>query len=94
MSCPGHTAFRRAGRPASPVRQPTVRRQRRGRDLLGIWDRACKACDVYIARREFAVGIMLGYFRWHTRADGVEELAHRAGAGRWRGAIRRTSTRH
>jgi hypothetical protein len=44
-------------------------------DLLGIWDRACQACDRYIARREFAVGIMLGYYRWHTRADGSEELA-------------------
>lgn len=45
------------------------------RDLLGIWDRACRACDRYIARREFAVGIMLGYYRWHTRSDGSEELA-------------------
>src|SRR5439155_22805009 len=36
------------------------------RDLLRIWDRACKACDRYTARREFAVGIMLGYFRWRT----------------------------
>ena len=45
------------------------------RDLLGIWDRACRACDRYVARREFAVGIMLGYYRWHTRADGSEELA-------------------
>ena len=44
-------------------------------DLLGIWDRACQACDRYIARREFAVGIMLGYYRWHTRSDGAEELA-------------------
>lgn len=44
-------------------------------DLLGIWDCACQACDRYIARREFAVGIMLGYFRWRTRADGSEELA-------------------
>src|SRR5687768_1912844 len=44
------------------------------RDLLGIWDRACKACDRYIVRREFAVGIMLGYYRWHTRADGAEEI--------------------
>jgi hypothetical protein len=47
-------------------------------DLLGIWDRACQACDRYIARREFAVGIMLGYYRWHTRADGSEELASTA----------------
>ena len=45
------------------------------RDLLGIWDRACQACDRYIARREFAVGIMLGYYRWRTRSDGSEELA-------------------
>ena len=45
------------------------------RDLLGIWDRACQACDRYIARREFAVGIMLGYDRWRTRSDGSEELA-------------------
>ena len=44
-------------------------------DLLGIWDRACLACDRYTARREFAVGIMLGYYRWHTRADGADELA-------------------
>ncbi len=44
------------------------------RDLLRIWDRACKACDRYTARREFAVGIMLGYFRWRTRNDGNEEL--------------------
>ena len=44
-------------------------------DLLGIWDRACRACDRYVARREFAVGIMLGYYRWHTRQDGSEELA-------------------
>jgi hypothetical protein len=44
------------------------------RDLLGIWDRACRACDRYIARREFAVGIMLGYYRWHIRTDGGEEL--------------------
>lgn len=43
-------------------------------DLLGIWDCACQACDRYIAQREFAVGIMLGYFRWRTRADGSEEL--------------------
>ncbi|HEX2035825.1 MAG TPA: hypothetical protein VHS99_16730 [Chloroflexota bacterium] len=43
-------------------------------DLLGIWDRACKACDRYIARREFAVGVMLGYFRWRTLPDGSEEL--------------------
>ena len=43
-------------------------------DLLGIWDRACRACDRYIVRREFAVGIMLGYYRWHTRSDGAEEL--------------------
>ena len=43
-------------------------------DLLGIWDRACRACDRYIVRREFAVGIMLGYYRWHTRADGGEEI--------------------
>ena len=55
------------------------------RDLLRIWDRACKACDRYTARREFAVGIMLGYYRWHTRVDGSEELlptvlAHTAGA--------------
>jgi hypothetical protein len=47
-------------------------------DLLGIWDRACQACDRYIARREFAVGIMLGYYRWRTRADGSEELASTA----------------
>jgi hypothetical protein len=57
------------------------------RDLLRIWDRACKACDRYTARREFAVGIMLGYYRWHTRGDGSEELlptalAHTAGAAR------------
>lgn len=45
------------------------------RDLLGIWDRACKACDRYTARREFAVGVMLGYYRWRIRADGSEELA-------------------
>jgi len=56
-------------------------------DLLRIWDRACKACDRYTARREFAVGIMLGYFRWHTRSDGAEELlptalAHAAGVTR------------
>ncbi len=44
-------------------------------DLLGIWDRACRACDRYIAQREFAVGIMLGYYRWRTRPDGSEELA-------------------
>jgi hypothetical protein len=44
-------------------------------DLLGIWDRACQACDRYVARREFAVGIMLGYYRWRTRSDGSEELA-------------------
>jgi hypothetical protein len=44
-------------------------------DLLGVWDRACRACDRYVARREFAVGIMLGYFRWRTRPDGSEELA-------------------
>ena len=44
------------------------------RDLLGIWDRACKACDRYVVRREFAVGIMLGYYRWHTRADGGDEI--------------------
>ena len=44
------------------------------RDLLRIWDRACRACDRYSARREFAVGIMLGYFRWRTRSDGAEEL--------------------
>ena len=43
-------------------------------DLLGIWDRACRACDRYIVRREFAVGIMLGYYRWRTRRDGAEEL--------------------
>lgn len=43
-------------------------------DLLGIWDRACQACDRYIVRREFAVGIMLGYYRWRTRPDGREEL--------------------
>ncbi|MGH2370436.1 MAG: hypothetical protein ACRDI2_19855, partial [Chloroflexota bacterium] len=45
------------------------------RDLLGIWDRACRACDRYIARREFAVGVMLGYYRWRMRSDGSEELA-------------------
>ena len=45
------------------------------RDLLGIWDRACRACDRYVVRREFAVGIMLGYYRWRTRADGSDELA-------------------
>ena len=44
-------------------------------DLLAIWDRACRACDRYIARREFAVGIMLGYYCWRTRPDGSEELA-------------------
>ena len=44
------------------------------RDLLRIWDRACKACDRYTARREFAVGIMLGYYRWRTRPNGEEEL--------------------
>lgn len=44
------------------------------RDLLGIWDRACRACDRYIVRREFAVGIMLGYYRWRTRQDGSDEL--------------------
>jgi hypothetical protein len=44
------------------------------RDLLGIWDRACRACDHYIVRREFAVGIMLGYYRWRIRTDGSEEL--------------------
>ncbi|MGI8424784.1 MAG: hypothetical protein ACR2NO_11860 [Chloroflexota bacterium] len=43
-------------------------------DLLGIWDRACRACDRYIVRRELAVGIMLGYYRWRTRADGTDEL--------------------
>jgi hypothetical protein len=43
-------------------------------DLLGIWDRACRACDRYIVRREFAVGIMLGYYRWRTRPDGGDEL--------------------
>lgn len=43
-------------------------------DLLGIWDRACKACDLYVVRRELAVGIMLGYYRWQVRADGMEEL--------------------
>lgn len=43
-------------------------------DLLGIWDRACRACDRYVVRREFAVGIMLGYYRWRTRRDGCEEL--------------------
>ena len=56
-------------------------------DLLGIWDRACRACDRYIVRREFAVGIMLGYYRWRTRPDGSEELvptalAQTAGLGR------------
>ena len=43
-------------------------------DLLGIWDRACRACDRYIVRRELAVGIMLGYYRWRTRVDGMDEL--------------------
>lgn len=44
-------------------------------DLLGTWDRACKACDRYVVRREFAVGIMLGYYRLRTCGDGSEELA-------------------
>lgn len=44
------------------------------RDLLGIWDRACRACDHYIVRRELAVGIMLGYYRWRAGPDGTEEL--------------------
>ncbi|MBI3972200.1 MAG: hypothetical protein HY332_13005 [Chloroflexi bacterium] len=47
----------------------------RTHDLLEIWDRACQACDRYVARREFAVGIMLGYYCWKLRPDGSEELS-------------------
>ncbi len=47
-------------------------------DLLGIWERACRACDRYTARREVAAGILLGYYRWRTRPDGTEELVSTA----------------